>query len=74
VKATRHLCCGALVCSWHKADLPRPPVFSDTFPLNPLFASPVHQLVQKNGLSVEMIACAHGNAMPYAQLAHALEK
>ena len=43
-------------------------------PLNPLFASPVHQLVQKNGLSVEMIACARGNAMPYAQLAHALEK
>ena len=47
---------------------------SDTFPLNPVFAAPVHKLIQENGLSVEMIACAHGNAMPYAQFAHVLGK
>jgi len=47
---------------------------SDTFPLIPPFASRVHELIQENGLSVEMIACAHGNAMPYAQLAYVLEK
>jgi hypothetical protein len=47
---------------------------SDTFPLNPLFATPVYELIQKHGLAVEMIACAHGNAMPYAQLAHVLGK
>jgi glyoxylase-like metal-dependent hydrolase (beta-lactamase superfamily II) len=47
---------------------------SDTFPLNPVFASPVHELIQENGLSVEMIACAHGNAMPHAQFAHVLGK
>ena len=47
---------------------------SDTFPLNPVLASAVHKLIQENGLSVEMIACAHGNAMPYAQFAHVLGK
>jgi glyoxylase-like metal-dependent hydrolase (beta-lactamase superfamily II) len=47
---------------------------SDTFPLIPAFASAVHELIQKNGLSVEMIACGHGNVMPYAQLAYALGK
>jgi flavorubredoxin len=47
---------------------------SDTFPLNPVFASPVHELIQENGLSVEMIACGHGNVMPYAQLAYVLGK
>jgi hypothetical protein len=46
----------------------------DTFPLIPPFASRVHELIQKNGLSVEMIACAHGNAMPYAQFAYVLGK
>ena len=45
---------------------------SDIFPLSPPFASRVHGLIQKNGLSVEMIACAHGNAMPYAQFASVL--
>jgi glyoxylase-like metal-dependent hydrolase (beta-lactamase superfamily II) len=47
---------------------------SDTFPLIPVFASTVHELIQKNGLSVEMIACGHGNVMPYAQLAYVLGK
>jgi glyoxylase-like metal-dependent hydrolase (beta-lactamase superfamily II) len=47
---------------------------SDTFPLIPPLASSVYELIQKNGLSVEMIACGHGNAMPYAQLAHVLRK
>jgi ketosteroid isomerase-like protein len=47
---------------------------SDTFPLIPPLASSVYELIQKNGLSVEMIACGHGNAMPYAQLAYALGK
>jgi ketosteroid isomerase-like protein len=47
---------------------------SDTFPLIPAFASAVDELIQKNGLSVEMIACGHGNVMPYAQLAYALGK
>ena len=47
---------------------------SDTFPLIPPFASRVQELIQKNGLSVEMIACAHGNAMPYAQFAYVLGK
>jgi glyoxylase-like metal-dependent hydrolase (beta-lactamase superfamily II) len=47
---------------------------SDTFPLIPPFAATVHELIQKNSLSVEMIACAHGNAMPYAQLAYVLGK
>ena len=47
---------------------------SDTFPLNPAIASPVHELIQENGLSVEMIACGHGNVMPYAQLAYVLGK
>jgi glyoxylase-like metal-dependent hydrolase (beta-lactamase superfamily II) len=47
---------------------------SDTFPLIPVFASTVHELIQENGLSVEMIACGHGNVMPYAQLAYALGK
>jgi glyoxylase-like metal-dependent hydrolase (beta-lactamase superfamily II) len=47
---------------------------SDTFPLIPIFASTVHELIQKNGLSVEMIACGHGNVMPYAQLAYVLGK
>jgi ketosteroid isomerase-like protein len=47
---------------------------SDTFPLIPSFASSVYELIQQNGLSVEMIVCAHGNAMPYAQLAYALGK
>ena len=47
---------------------------SDTFPLIPPFASRVHELIQENGLSVEMIACAHGNAMPYAQFASVLGK
>jgi hypothetical protein len=37
-------------------------------------ASRVHELIQENGLSVEMIACAHGNAMPYAQFAYVLGK
>jgi glyoxylase-like metal-dependent hydrolase (beta-lactamase superfamily II) len=45
---------------------------SDTFPLIPPFASSVHELIQKNGLSVEMIACGHGNTMPYVQLAYVL--
>ena len=45
---------------------------TDTFPLVPAFASTVHELIQENGLSVEMIACGHGNAMPYAQLAYVL--
>jgi glyoxylase-like metal-dependent hydrolase (beta-lactamase superfamily II) len=47
---------------------------SDTFPLIPPLASRVHELIQENGLSVEMIACAHGNVMPYAQLAYVLGK
>jgi len=47
---------------------------SDTFPLIPVFASPVYELIQKNGLSVEMIACGHGNAMPFVQLAYVLGK
>jgi hypothetical protein len=47
---------------------------SDTFPLIPVFASSVYELIGKKGLSVEMIACAHGNAMPFAQLAYALGK
>jgi glyoxylase-like metal-dependent hydrolase (beta-lactamase superfamily II) len=47
---------------------------SDTFCLIPAFASPVHELIQENGLSVEMIACGHGNVMPYAQLAYVLGK
>ena len=47
---------------------------SDTFPLNPVLASAVRELIQKNKLSVEMIACAHGNAMPHAQFAHVLGK
>lgn len=47
---------------------------SDTFPLIPPFASRVQKLVQENGLSVEMIACAHGNAMPYAQFSYVLGK
>jgi anti-anti-sigma regulatory factor len=34
---------------------------SDTFPLNPALASAVHELIKENGLSVEMITCAHGN-------------
>jgi glyoxylase-like metal-dependent hydrolase (beta-lactamase superfamily II) len=45
---------------------------SDTFPLIPVFASTVHKLIQEKGLSVEMIACGHGNAMPYAQLIYVL--
>jgi hypothetical protein len=45
---------------------------SDTFPLIPPFASRVQKLIQENGLSVEMVACAHGNAMPYAQFCHVL--
>ena len=47
---------------------------SDTFPLIPPFASRVHDLIQEKGLSVEMIACAHGNAMPYSQFAYVLGK
>jgi acyl-CoA reductase-like NAD-dependent aldehyde dehydrogenase len=47
---------------------------SDTFPLIPVFASPVHELIQEKGLSVEMIASGHGNVMPYAQLAYVLGK
>jgi ketosteroid isomerase-like protein len=47
---------------------------SDTFPLIPPFASSVYDLIEKHGLSVEMIACGHGNAMPYAQLAYVLGK
>ena len=47
---------------------------SDTFPLIPVFASTVHELIQNKGLSVEMIACGHGNVMPYAQLAYVLGK
>jgi glyoxylase-like metal-dependent hydrolase (beta-lactamase superfamily II) len=47
---------------------------SDTFPLIPDFASAVYKLIQENRLSVEMIACGHGNAMPYAQLAYVLGK
>jgi len=47
---------------------------SDTFPLIPALASQVHELIQANGLSVEMIACGHGNVMPYAQLAYVLGK
>jgi glyoxylase-like metal-dependent hydrolase (beta-lactamase superfamily II) len=47
---------------------------SDTFPLIPPFASRVQKLIQENGLSVEMIACAHGNAMPFAQFAYVLGK
>jgi glyoxylase-like metal-dependent hydrolase (beta-lactamase superfamily II) len=47
---------------------------SDTFPLIRPLASSVYDLIQKNRLSVEMIACAHGNAMPYAQLAYVLGK
>ncbi len=47
---------------------------TDTFPLVPAFASTVHELIQENGLSVEMIACGHGNVMPYAQLAYVLGK
>ena len=45
---------------------------SDTFPLIPVFASTVHKLIQEKGLSVEMIACGHGNVMPYAQLSYVL--
>jgi hypothetical protein len=30
--------------------------------------------VQENGLSVEMIACGHGNAMPFSQFAYVLGK
>ena len=47
---------------------------TDTFPLVPVFATTVHELIQENGLAVEMIACGHGNAMPYAQLAYVLGK
>jgi glyoxylase-like metal-dependent hydrolase (beta-lactamase superfamily II) len=47
---------------------------SDTFPLIPDFASAVHKLTQENGLSVEMIACGHGNAMPFSQFAYVLGK
>jgi hypothetical protein len=47
---------------------------SDTFPLIPPLASSIHELIQENGLSVEMIACGHGNVMPYAQLAYVLGK
>jgi flavorubredoxin len=47
---------------------------SDNFPLNPVFASPVHELIQENGLSVEMIACGHGNVMPNAQFAYLIGK
>jgi glyoxylase-like metal-dependent hydrolase (beta-lactamase superfamily II) len=47
---------------------------SDTFPLIPVFASSVYELIEKNELSVAMIACGHGNAMPFAQLAYALGK
>jgi glyoxylase-like metal-dependent hydrolase (beta-lactamase superfamily II) len=47
---------------------------SDTFPLIPPFATRVQEVIQKNGLSVEMIACAHGNVMPHAQLAYVLGK
>jgi hypothetical protein len=47
---------------------------SDTFPLIPPFASRVQELIQENGVSVEMVACAHGNVMPYAQLAYMLGK
>jgi hypothetical protein len=47
---------------------------SDTFPLIPPFASRVQELIQENGLSVEMIPCAHGNAMPYARFSHVLGK
>jgi glyoxylase-like metal-dependent hydrolase (beta-lactamase superfamily II) len=49
-------------------------LISDTFPLIPLFASTIHELIQENGLSVQMIACGHGNVMPYAQLAYVLGK
>jgi glyoxylase-like metal-dependent hydrolase (beta-lactamase superfamily II) len=45
---------------------------SDTFPLIPVLASAVHELIQDNALAVEMIACGHGNVMPYAQLAYVL--
>jgi glyoxylase-like metal-dependent hydrolase (beta-lactamase superfamily II) len=45
---------------------------TDTFLLVPVFASTVQELIQENGLAVEMIACGHGNAMPYVQLAYAL--
>ena len=45
---------------------------SDTYPLIPPFASKVQKLIRENGLSVEMIACAHGNAMPYAEFAYVL--
>jgi glyoxylase-like metal-dependent hydrolase (beta-lactamase superfamily II) len=47
---------------------------SDTFPLIPPLASRVQKLIRENGLSVEMIACAHGNAMPYAQFSYVLGK
>jgi len=47
---------------------------SDTFPLIPVFASSVYELIEKNELSVAMIACGHGNAMPFAQLAYVLGK
>jgi glyoxylase-like metal-dependent hydrolase (beta-lactamase superfamily II) len=33
---------------------------TDTFPLVPVFASTVQELIQENGLAVEMIACGHG--------------
>jgi hypothetical protein len=47
---------------------------SDTFPLIPPFASRVQKLILENALPVEMIACAHGNAMPYAQFGYVLGK
>jgi len=47
---------------------------SDSFPLIPVFASRVHDLIQEKGLAVEMIACAHGNAMPYSQFAYSERK
>jgi glyoxylase-like metal-dependent hydrolase (beta-lactamase superfamily II) len=47
---------------------------SDTFPLIPVFAKRVHELIRDKGLSVAMIACAHGNAMAYAEFAHVLSK
>jgi len=47
---------------------------SDAFPLIPDFALAVYKLIQEKGLSVEMIACGHGNAMPFSQFAYVLGK
>ena len=47
---------------------------SDTFPQIHPARRRVIKVIQKNKLSVEMIACAHGNAMPHAQFAHVLGK